>query len=257
MKVVILCGGRGTRLGEETEFKPKPLVEIGGFPILWHIMKIYSYYGLKDFILCLGYKGEKIKEFFMNYDHMLNDFTINLKSKEVKIHNNAIEDWNVTCVDTGLETNTGGRIKRIEKYVNEDNFFLTYGDGVSNVNIKNLLEFHKSHGKIGTITAVKPVLRNAFGILEIQKDLHITGFTKANIEHQGKIDGGFFVFKKDFFDYLTHDCVLEDKPLKRLSENKQFKAYVHNDFWQCMDVPKQVELLNELWSSGKAPWKIW
>jgi len=257
MKVAILCGGRGTRLGGETASKPKPLINIGSFPILWHIMKIYSHYGFKDFVLCLGYKGDMIKDFFLNYESLLNNFTINLKSKNTKVHTNIREDWNVTCVNTGLETKTGGRVKRIEKYIDDDNFFLTYGDGVADINIKNLLSFHKKHGKMGTVTAVKPLSRNPFGMLEIKDSSNITGFTKTHMVHRGRADGGFFVFKKDFFDYLTDDCVLEAEPLQRLSADNQFRAYNHDGFWHCMDVPVQVKYLNQLWASREAPWKVW
>ena len=180
MKTVILCGGRGTRLREHTEFIPKPLVRVGGMPILWHIMKIYSHYGFNDFVLCLGYKGDMIKDFFLNYEQKSSDFTLNLKRKQITIHNSNVEDWNIIFAETGLNTLTGSRIKRIEKYVNEDNFFLTYGDGVSDINIKSLLDFHKAHHKIGTVTAVRPVAR--FGLLDIEKKGHqITDFTKKNL----------------------------------------------------------------------------
>ncbi len=194
MKAVILCGGRGTRLREETEFKPKPLVEIGGKPMLWHIMKIYSQYGIKDFILCLGYKGDMIKDYFLNYETRSHDFNINLKSGKLNVLNNSMEDWNITCVDTGLNAETGARIKKIEKYIDDDEFFLTYGDGVADIDIDELYKFHKDHGKIGTVTAVRPLSR--FGLLSISGENLITDFSKKSLVHDGWIDGGFFVFNK-------------------------------------------------------------
>ncbi len=257
MKAVILCGGRGTRLREETEYKPKPLVEIGGIPILWHIMKIYSHYGVRDFVLCLGYKGHMIKRFFMDLDIYNKDMTYNPKTKSVHAHSSGdAEDWNITFAETGLDTNTGARIKRIEKYVDEDEFFMTYGDGVSNVNINEVYKFHKSHGKIGTVTAVRPLAK--FGVLQLNGNT-IVDFTKRNIVHGTRIDGGYFVFKKEFFDYLSHDkgCMLEDQPLKALVRDDQFRAYQFDGFWQCMDVPQHADLLNKLWDNNEAPWKMW
>jgi glucose-1-phosphate cytidylyltransferase len=258
MKTIILCGGHGMRLREETEFKPKPLVEIGGLPILWHIMKIYSHYGFNDFVLCLGHKGHMIKDYFLNYENRISDFTLNLKNKKITTYSPDIENWNITFVDTGLNTNTGGRIKRVEKYINEDNFFLTYGDGVSDINIKELLKFHQNHKKIGTVVAVRPIAR--FGLLELNKSSDaIISFSKKNLIQDGRIDGGFMVFKKEFFDYLTPDeeCMLEDEPLKKLARDDQFRAYKYDGFWQCMDTISQVNLLNEFWNSNNAPWKVW
>ncbi|HLG24996.1 MAG TPA: glucose-1-phosphate cytidylyltransferase [Candidatus Nanoarchaeia archaeon] len=257
MQAVILCGGRGTRLREETEFRPKPLVEIGGMPILWHIMKIYSHYGVKDFILCLGYKGHMIKEFFMDLEIYGKDITYNPKTKKIIHHNGSDgEDWNITFAETGLDTYTGARIKRIEKYITGDDFFLTYGDGVADINIKELYEFHKKHGKIATVTAVQPFAR--FGVLNIDNEL-ISDFTKKHVVHTNRIDGGFFVFTKKVFDYLSNDrkCALEDQPLKNLVKDNQFVAFRHDGFWQCMDIQQHAEGLNELWNSGEAPWKIW
>jgi len=257
MKVVILCGGQGTRLKEETEFKPKPLVEIGGKPILWHIMKIYSHYGFKDFVLCLGYKGEMIKNFFLNYDKLTRDFTFNLHSNEIIKHGkNDIEDWNITFAETGLNSETGSRIKKIEKYINEDNFFLTYGDGVSNINIRELLNFHLNHGKIGTVTSVRPHTR--FGLLEIGDNHAISKFTKKKLIHEGWIDGGFFVFNKKIFNYLSENesCMLEGDPLQELSKNQQFMAFKHVGFWQCMDTLRDTKDLNEMWKNNPE-WKIW
>ncbi|MBS3143825.1 glucose-1-phosphate cytidylyltransferase [Candidatus Woesearchaeota archaeon] len=257
MKVVILCGGQGTRLKEETEFKPKPLVEIGGMPILWHIMKIYSHYGFRDFILCLGYKGHMIKNFFLNYDKITKDFTFNPKSNILTRHGeNDMEDWNITFAETGLKSETGSRIKQIEKYVDGDNFLLTYGDGVSNVNIKELLDFHLSHGKIGTVTSVRPSTR--FGLLDIEENNTISDFKKKHLIHEGWIDGGFFAFNKRIFNYLTTDesCMLEGEPLKNLAKEGQFMAYKHKDFWQCMDTIRDATYLNNLWETNPL-WKVW
>jgi|SRR3989344_4511003 len=257
MKAVILCGGRGTRLRDETEFKPKPLIEVGGMPILWHIMKIYSHYGVKDFVLCLGYKGQMIKDFFLNLDMYQTDVTFNTKTKNVKYHSNKKPDeWSITFADTGLDTGTGGRVKKIEKYIDEDSFFLTYGDGVSDVDISKLSMFHKKHGKIATVTAVTPLAK--FGVLQLQNGM-VVDFTKRDIVHGSRIDGGYFIFKKHIFDYLTmdNDCMLENKPLKMLAKDKQFVAYMHNGFWQCMDIQQQVDMLNELWQKNEAPWKVW
>ncbi|MBD3361818.1 glucose-1-phosphate cytidylyltransferase [Candidatus Woesearchaeota archaeon] len=256
-KVVILCGGQGTRLREETEFKPKPLVNIGNLPILWHIMKIYSHYGFNDFVLCLGYKGDMIKRFFMDLEWKKSDFTLNLKSKSQLNHSAPEEsDWNVTFAETGLTANTGARIKRIQKYINEDNFFLTYGDGVADIDINQLLNFHKSHSKIGTVTAVRPLSR--FGLLTM-KGNQVLDFTKKYLTHDGWIDGGFFVFKKEMFDYLSEDenCMLEREPLHNLAKDNQFMAYQHTGYWQCMDTMRQVEILNELWKKGDSPWRVW
>lgn len=256
-KVIILCGGMGTRLREETEFKPKPLVPIGGKPILWHIMNIYSHYGFNDFVLCLGYKGDMIKQYFLNYNDFEGDFTLNLKTNKKQTAASKIPDWNITFADTGLLSETGSRIKQIEKYVGGDKFFLTYGDGVSNVNISDLLKFHNNHGKIATVTTVRPITR--FGNLSISNGNIITDFTKKTVAHEGWIDGGFFVFNRKFFDYVDKNpgCMLEGQPLKRLASEGQFVAYKHDGFWQCMDTIRDHQILNEIWASGNAPWKIW
>lgn len=256
MKVVILCGGMGTRMREETEFKPKPLVPIGRMPVLWHIMKIYSHYGFRDFILCLGYKGEMIKEYFLNFEEMTNDFTLNLRSKKEKVtHHNKerLEDWNITFVDTGFETNTGGRVKGIEHLVDGDEFFLTYGDGLSNVNISKLLDYHRSKKKVGTLTAINPT--SPFGIIEVANGIAKSFKEKPRLE--GLINGGFFVFNKKIFDYLEENSILEEEPLKRLTAEKGLAVYEHNDFWQCMDTFKDVERLNKMWREGDTPWKVW
>lgn len=257
MKAVILCGGKGTRLREETEFKPKPLVEIGGMPILWHIMKIYSHYGVKDFILCLGYKGHLIKRFFLDMDIYNRDITINTRTKEIEYNDKDIyDDWNITFAETGGDTGTGARVKQIKRYIDEDDFFLTYGDGVADVDINHLYKFHRKHGKIGTVTAVRPMTR--FGVLSITNGL-VVDFAKRDIMHGNRIDGGFFVFKKGIFDYLTDekDLMLEDKPLKQLAKDNQFVAYRYDGFWQCMDIPQHVDMLNEIWNRNEASWKKW
>lgn len=258
MKVVILCGGKGTRLREETEVRPKPMVQIGNRPILWHIMKTYAYHGFKEFVICLGYKGHMIKEYFLNYEMMNNDFTIKLcDRKSVQIHSNHEEtDWTVTLADTGEETQTGGRVKRIEKYIDDDIFMLTYGDGVADINIKELLEFHKSHGKIGTMTAVHPPSR--FGELTIDGD-QITKFTEKPQTKEGMISGGFFVFSKEFFNYLSddEDCYLEKSPLENLAKEGELMVYQCDKFWQCVDTYRELEVLNSLWKDNNAPWKIW
>ena len=258
IKVVILCGGRGTRLHEETEYRPKPMVEIGGKPILLHIMKIYAHYGFMDFILCLGYKGDMIREYFYNYELMKSDFTIELgKDKGIRILDQHGErGWKITLAETGDEAMTGARVKRVEKYIDGDTFMLTYGDGVANINIKKLLEFHRSHGKIGTVTAVHPLPR--FGRLKLTGN-RVVEFTKKELLEEGYIDGGFFVFNKDFFDYLwaDDDCVLEEEPLENLARNEELFAYKHEGFWYCIDTHRDYLTLNDMWDSNRAPWKIW
>ena len=259
VKVVILCGGIGTRLKEETEFRPKPLVKIGGKPILWHIMKIYSHFGFNDFILCLGYKGELIKEYFVNNEWMNSDFTLNLRNKNIKLCDpNKSPDWNITFVDTGLEAETGTRIKKIEKYINEDFFLATYGDGVGNIDISKLIETHKKNKKIATLTGLRPTSK--YGILKIDKDDKelIINFEEKPIMEEW-ISGGFFVFDRGLFDYLTDDinCKLEREPFEKLASRKQFAVYRHYGFWACMDTFKEAEWLKKIWNSGKAPWKIW
>jgi glucose-1-phosphate cytidylyltransferase len=258
IKTVILCGGRGTRLREETEIMPKPLVEIGGRPILWHIMKIYAYYGFKDFILCLGYKGGMIKEYFLNYEAMHNDFTIRLgRNKEIQFHSNhKEEDWSVTLVDTGEQAQTGARVKRIEKYIDGDTFMVTYGDGVADINIKRLLQHHKINKKIGSVTGVHPSSR--FGELVV-KGKYVTDFTEKPQIKEGFINGGFFVFNKQFFTYLKDEdnCYLEREPLAKLAKSGELTAYLHEGFWQCMDTQRELDILNSLWNRRKAPWIIW
>ncbi|MGF7119208.1 glucose-1-phosphate cytidylyltransferase [Methanobacterium oryzae] len=258
MKVVLLCGGLGTRLKEETEFRPKPMVKIGEKPILWHIMKTYSHYGFKDFLICLGYKGNMIKEYFLNYKIMNNDFTIQLGNKEnIEFHNNHTEyDWNITLVDTGMHSQTGSRVKKIENYIDDDYFLLTYGDGVANVNIRELVKFHKSHGKIGTMTGVHPSSR--FGEFELAGN-QVLEFNEKPQTKEGLINGGFFVFNKEFFKYLheEEDCILEKSPLVDLAADGELMVYPHDGFWQCIDTYRELEVLNELWEKGETPWKVW
>ncbi len=256
MKVVILCGGKGTRLREETEFRPKPMVEIGGHPILWHIMRTYASYRYNDFILCLGYKGDVIREYFYQYAMGNINFTINLRSGECEFHRQEeIPDWRVTLVDTGQETLTGGRVKRIEPYIDGDEFFLTYGDGLSDINITESLEFHRSHGKIATVTGVSPPSR--YGELFIQGD-HVKSFQEKSETSNGRINGGYFVFSRKLFDYLEdrEDCILEREPLEKLAVEGELCVKQHNGFWQCMDTYRDYKYLNNMWQKGQAPWKI-
>jgi glucose-1-phosphate cytidylyltransferase len=256
-QVVILCGGLGTRLREETEFRPKPLVEISGKPILWHIMKIYAHYGFKDFVLCLGYKGHMIKEYFLNYRLMNSDFTLRLDSGGMsRIHNsNAHEDWTITFVETGLQAMTGTRIKRIETYIQEDHFMVTYGDGLGDIDLAKLWEFHLQHGKTGTVTGVRPVSR--YGELAVDGG-RVREFGEKPQAKDGYVSGGFFVFRRSFFDYLTDDdqCVLEREPLERLVQDGQLMSYLHTGFWHSMDTYRDFVALNEVWKKS-APWKVW
>ena len=251
MKIIILCGGLGTRLAEETQIKPKPMVEIGGRPILWHIMKAYEYYGFHNFILALGYKGEVIKDYFLNYHAYLSDLTVQLKTGEVSFSNPTAEDWNVSLVDTGINTLTGGRLLRLKKQFKET-FMLTYGDGVSDVDLGELLAFHKSHGKIATVTAVRPSAR--FGGMQIDNS-KVLDFKEKPQSGSGWINGGFFVFEPSIFDYLTDDAtILEREPLEKLVSDGELMAYQHTGYWQCMDTIRDLELLQEIWDSGNVPW---
>lgn len=256
MKTVILCGGKGRRLNIETEFKPKPLIEIGGKPILWHIMKIYSHQGFKNFILCLGYKGNMIKEYFLNLEEMSNDFLMNLTNKEkVVLSDNDRLEGNIHFIDTGLEVLTGTRVARIKKYVEEDeDFFLTYGDGVADIDLHRLYEYHKKMGRIGTLTAVNPVYW--YGLVEVEK-----GEVKKFDEKPGMkdlINGGFMVFNKKIFEYLSDEqnCALEQEPLRKLAQEGQLVAYEHKGFWKSMDNQKDVDEMNLIYEQG-APWEIW
>jgi glucose-1-phosphate cytidylyltransferase len=255
MKVVILAGGMGTRLSEETSFKPKPMVEIGGQPMLWHIMNIYSAYGYNEFVLALGYKSEIIKDYFLNYHFYKNDITVRLKAGSVEIHQADQEDWVVHLVDTGPRTETGGRIKRLMPYLGNAPFMMTYGDGVSNINIPDLVNFHRSQGKLATVTAVRPPAR--FGGLNFEGDL-VTWFAEKPQSGEGWISGGFFVLEPQVLDYIEGDHILwEATPLERLAGEGQLAAYRHGGFWQCMDTLRDVRYLEGLWTEGKAPWKLW
>lgn len=256
MKTIILAGGLGTRLSEYTDIKPKPMVEIGGQPILWHIMNIYAYYGYKDFVVALGYKSEVIKEYFLNYYSLKSDFTIDLANGKANYLQKKTVDWKVTLVDTGLNSMTGGRVKRLQEYIGEETFMLTYGDGVANININKLAELHKSHGKMATITAVRPAAR--FGELLISKDRDVLSFKEKPQTTQGWINGGFFVLEPEFFNLIEGDStVLEEEPLERAAEAGELKAYLHDGFWQCMDTMRDKNILEELWQTQKAPWKVW
>jgi glucose-1-phosphate cytidylyltransferase len=255
MKVVILAGGLGSRLAEETEIKPKPMVEIGGRPILWHIMKQYAYYGFKEFIIALGYKGESIKRYFLDYRSQSSNMTVDLARGTVEIHRNQAEDWLVHLIDTGQETNTGGRVKRLEPWLRGQSFMLTYGDGVCNVDLRDLLRFHQAHSRIATVTAVRPPAR--FGGLIINGDL-IANFTEKPQIGEGWINGGFMVLEPQIFQYLDNDqSSLEVHTLERLAAERQLAAYRHERFWQCMDTLRDKRLLESLWQAGHAPWQIW
>ena len=255
MKVVILAGGLGSRLAEETEIKPKPMVEIGGWPILWHIMKHYAHFGFKEFFIALGYKGEAIKHFFLDYCNLNGSMTIDLSNGKVKTHNRVGEDWLVHLIDTGLETNTGGRVKRLEPWLKDETFMTTYGDGVSNINLQDLLSFHRSHGRIATVTAVRPPAR--FGGLVFDCDL-VTNFTEKLQIGEGWINGGFLVLNPEIFDYLEGDgSSLEADALEQLATDRQLAAYRHDSFWQCMDTLRDKRHLESLWQERRAPWKIW
>lgn len=253
MKVVILAGGLGTRLREETEFRPKPMVEIGSRPILWHIMKSYSRYGYADFIICLGYKGDVIRDYFLNYRFRNSDFTITLGTNDIRIHNNHEEHgWRVTLAETGLHTMTGGRLKRVAKYIDGERFMATYGDGVANVNIRALVECHLRSGKLATVTAVRPSSR--FGELSVEEGL-VTSFEEKPQVENSWINGGFFVFEKKVLSLIEGDeDRLETHLLKKLAELRQLAVYQHRGFWQCMDTLREMELLNKLWATGRPPW---
>lgn len=256
MKTVLLAGGLGTRISEESQYKPKPMIEIGGMPILWHIMKEYSHYGFNDFIVCAGYKQHMIKEWFADYFLHTSDVTFDFTSgNSLIIHDQKTEPWKVTVVDTGLNTMTGGRIKRIQKYIGNETFFMTYGDGVCDVNIKELLDYHKSTGKIATLTAVK--LEQRFGVLEIENGT-VRAFREKSRNDAEPINAGYMVLEPEIFSYLKGDeTVFEREPLEALVRENQLSSFMHTGFWQCMDTRKEHEQLEELWASGAAPWKSW
>ncbi len=257
MKAIILAGGLGTRIGEETTNRPKPMIEIGDRPILWHIMKVYAHYGITDFIICCGYKGYLIKEYFINYRAHIGDVTIDLQHNNIKHSQPHVEPWNITLVDTGQSTMTGGRLGRIKKYLEgDDNFCMTYGDGLSNVNIEKLISFHKNHGKKATVTGVHPPAR--FGALEINDKSDVTLFNEKPFGEGGYINGGFFVLATDVLNMIEGDeTIWEEDPLRSLSSQGDLKVFLHHDFWQPMDTMRDKIYLNELWKNDHAPWKVW
>jgi len=256
MKAVILAGGLGTRLSEETHLRPKPMVEVGGYPILWHIMKIYSAHGINEFIICCGYKGYVIKEYFLNYASHMSDITIDLSEKSVEVHRDRAEPWRITLVDTGSDTATGGRLLRVKHLLKEDQVFcFTYGDGVGDVNIKDLISFHRSHDKLATVTSTFPPGR--FGAIETDGS-RVRSFIEKPRGEDGLINAGFFVLNREVFDYIADDATTwEHQPLRNLASDGQLMTYVHRGFWRPMDTLRDSVMLNDLWNSGEAPWKIW
>lgn len=255
MKAVILAGGYGTRIAEETDHIPKPMVKVGGKPILWHIMKSFSHYGINEFVVCLGYKGEVVKDYFLNYYSRTSDFTVDLRSGKTTMHKNGCEDWKITLVDTGLNCMTGGRIRRVKNYLDDQTFCLTYGDGVSDINIENLISFHKRHKKKATVTAISPPGR--FGVLNTNlDDVYSFGEKIDNLNQQ--INGGFFVLEPDIFDLIENDdTVWEQFPMKTLAKQGELKAYKHNGFWMAMDTLRDHRVLEDLWDQRKADWAVW
>lgn len=257
MKVVLLAGGLGTRLSEETVLKPKPMVEIGGMPILWHIMKIYSSYGFNDFVVCLGYKGYVVKEYFANYFLHKSDVTIDLKNNAIEVHESEAEPWKITLVDTGDNSMTGGRIKRIQKYVNDETFMLTYGDGVGDINIKQLVDYHKNHGKLCTVTSVQPSGR--FGALDLSKANEVISFLEKPKGDGSWINGGYMVCEPGVFNFINEgdSTIWEQAPMQNIALAGEMNAYKHNGFWRPMDTLKDKHDLNDMWDSGHSPWKSW
>lgn len=256
MKAVILAGGYGTRISEESTARPKPMIEIGGQPILWHIMKIYSAHGVNDFIICCGYKGYMLKEYFANYFLHMSDVSFDMRNNEISVHRKRAEPWSVTLIDTGMNSQTGGRLRRAKPYLEDEAaFFLTYGDGLGNVDISRSLEYHRSHGKLATVTAVYPPAR--FGALNIQDDV-VMGFQEKPRGDGIRINGGFFVLSPQVIDYVDDDtCAWEDRPMIELAAQGQLMPYLHDGFWQPMDTLRDKNLLEELWQTGNAPWQIW
>ncbi|MCI8992069.1 MAG: glucose-1-phosphate cytidylyltransferase [Eubacterium sp.] len=258
MKVIILAGGYGTRISEESHLRPKPMIEIGGMPILWHIMKLYSHYGFHEFVICAGYKQYVIKEYFSNYFLHKSDITFNFtgENRQMTIHNNSAEPWEVTVVDTGLDTMTGGRVKRVKDYLNNETFMVTYGDGVSNINIRELLEFHQKHGKRMTLTGIQPEGR--FGVMDFMDGGGVRSFREKRKEDSGWINGGFIVCEPEVLDYIVDDTImLEKEPMEQLAAEGELMCYRHSGFWQCMDTLRDKEKLEKLWQERKAPWKVW
>ena len=257
MKVVILAGGYGTRISEESHLKPKPMIEIGDKPILWHIMKEYSHFGFHEFIICCGYKQHIIKEWFADYYLYNCDVTFDFtKENRMEIHNSVAEPWKVTLVDTGLNTMTGGRVKRVQKYIGNEPFMLTYGDGVSDINIQELLSFHQAHGKMVTLTAIN--VEQRFGVLEIDENSEVRSFREKSLDDGSRINAGYMVCQPEIFGYITGDeTVFEKEPLEAAARMGQLMAYKHNGYWQCMDTKREKEKLDALWKTGQAPWKVW
>ena len=257
MKTVILAGGYGTRISEESRLRPKPMVEIGGKPVLWHIMKQYSHYGINDFIICAGYRQHTIKEWFADYFLHTSDITFDFtRDDKIIVHNKRAEQWRVTVIDTGLKTMTGGRLKRIRQYLDEDIFFMTYGDGVSDINIDDLLMFHKCHGRLATMSAVKPESR--FGTIDFEQNGKVNAFREKNEADTGYINAGFMVLNKKVLDYVEGDSIMfERQPMEKLAADGELMCYRHNGFWQCMDTMRDKTKLEDLWESGDAPWKVW
>jgi glucose-1-phosphate cytidylyltransferase len=257
VKVVILAGGFGTRIGEETDIRPKPMIEIGGHPILWHIMKTYAQYGFNDFVILLGYKGFHIKQFFVDYYMFNSDIRVDLSSNSMEVLNNKSEDWKVTLIDTGLETQTGGRVLRAKPYIDNESFMLTYGDGVSDVNIKNLLDFHKNHKKLLTMTSVQPEGR--FGSIDFNSDGGVKEFREKPPGDNTWINAGYMVCEPAIFDYLEKGdkTILEREPMEKMAQDGQVMAYRHKGFWKCMDTTRDKKMLNELWDTGEAKWRLW
>ena len=255
MKVVLLAGGLGTRLREETEYRPKPMIEVGGKPVLWHLTKNFATFGLKEFIVCTGYRGEVIKDYFLNYEARMNDFTAHLGgASRIEYHGGHDEsDWRVTVADTGATTMTGGRVKRVGKYI-DGRFMVTYGDGLADVDIDALLKFHEAHGKLATVTTIRPLSR--FGVMDLSQDGQVKQF-REKPQTDDFVNAGFFVFEPEVLDYLDDECVLEQAPLERLAREGQLMAYKHEGFWQPMDTYREFTMLNEMWDSGSAPWKVW
>ena len=255
MKIVLLAGGLGTRLREETEYRPKPMVEIGGHPIIWHIMKNFSHFGLVDFVIAAGYRGEVIKDYFLNFRGRSQDFTVSLSTGDVAYH--AVQDddmeWTVTVADTGKDTMTGGRVKRAARYT-EGRFMVTYGDGLADVNVDQLLAFHESHGRLATVTTTRPSTR--FGVLDLGPDGVVERF-REKPQADGHVNAGFFVFEPEVLSYLDDECILEREPLERLAADRQLVAYEHTGFWQPMDTYREFQMLNEMWDAGNAPWRVW
>jgi glucose-1-phosphate cytidylyltransferase len=255
MKVAILAGGFGTRLAEETEIRPKPMVEIGGRPILWHIMKHYSFYGFDAFVIALGYKGDYIKRYMIDYCSLQGNLVVNLKNGDIKVDSDHNQDWTVELIDTGIKTQTGGRIKRLKPHISDETFMLTWGDGVSDIDLNKLLDFHRSHGKLATLTAVRPPARYGYMLFD---DNRVTKFTEKPQIGEGWINGAFFVLEPGVFDYIDgDDTVWEHEPLEHLAEDGHLMAYRHTSFWQCMDTLREKHILENLWQSGNPPWKVW